>query len=242
MKITYIGHSGFSVELDRAVLLFDYYTGKLPEWTKEKALLVFASHCHPDHFNWEILKLAGQYSEIHYFFGNDIRLGNKWLREKGIPETIKEKITRLSGGRQASYEEKGAVVKVSALKSTDSGVAFVVETEGRRLYHAGDLNWWHWNGEPDEENEAMGRAYRREIDTLAGEYFDAAFVPLDPRLGDASFLGIDYFIQKTNAGAIFPMHLWGEYETVARYKRTQEGEKAAGRIMDINGGGQEWNI
>ena len=30
MKITYLYHSGFAVELDRHVLVFDYYKGKLP--------------------------------------------------------------------------------------------------------------------------------------------------------------------------------------------------------------------
>ena len=43
MKITYIAHSGFSVELEKQVLLFDYFTGELPVWDKQKTILVFAS-------------------------------------------------------------------------------------------------------------------------------------------------------------------------------------------------------
>ena len=35
MKITYIAHSGFCVELEKHVLLFDYFTGELPSWDKE---------------------------------------------------------------------------------------------------------------------------------------------------------------------------------------------------------------
>ena len=31
MEITYIGHSGFLVELERHVLLFDYFQGEIPE-------------------------------------------------------------------------------------------------------------------------------------------------------------------------------------------------------------------
>lgn len=30
MKVTYIDHSGFCVELDQYVLLFDYFRGSLP--------------------------------------------------------------------------------------------------------------------------------------------------------------------------------------------------------------------
>ena len=44
MKVTYIYHSGFAVELEKSVLLFDYCEGELPQWGREKAVYVFASH------------------------------------------------------------------------------------------------------------------------------------------------------------------------------------------------------
>ena len=31
MKVTYLYHSGFTVEDERAMYVFDYYKGKLPE-------------------------------------------------------------------------------------------------------------------------------------------------------------------------------------------------------------------
>ena len=71
MRVTYIGHSGFSVELESHILLFDYYEGTMPEFDPAKKLLVFASHSHPDHFNREILKLADvypvSYTHLAYF-------------------------------------------------------------------------------------------------------------------------------------------------------------------------------
>ena len=66
MRVTYIGHSGFSVELESHILLFDYYEGTMPEFDPAKKLLVFASHSHPDHFNREILKLADVYPNVEY--------------------------------------------------------------------------------------------------------------------------------------------------------------------------------
>lgn len=66
MKITYIAHSGFSVELEKQVLLFDYFTGELPVWDKQKIILVFASHRHQDHFNRKIFSLREQYPHIHF--------------------------------------------------------------------------------------------------------------------------------------------------------------------------------
>ena len=38
MEITYIGHSGFYVELEEALLLFDYYKGSMPKLPHEKGL------------------------------------------------------------------------------------------------------------------------------------------------------------------------------------------------------------
>lgn len=242
MKVTYIGHSGFAVELAHMILLFDYYTGKLPDWPQEKALAVFASHSHPDHFNRRILKLAGERRQIHYFFGNDIRLGEKWMKENGIPAAVKKSVTKLAGGRESVWEEGSFRVKVCALKSTDSGVAFLVEAEGKRIYYAGDLNWWHWAGEPEAENQEMGRAYKKEIDSIAGQHFDLAFVPLDPRLEESYSWGMDYFLEKTDSPVVFPMHMWGKYETAARYKESGPGRRYAARIMEIESGGQVWNI
>ena len=38
MRVTYIGHSGFSVELESHILLFDYYEGTMPEFDPAKKL------------------------------------------------------------------------------------------------------------------------------------------------------------------------------------------------------------
>ena len=43
MTGTYIGHSGFSVELERCTLLFDYYQGAMPDFDPDKKLYVFAN-------------------------------------------------------------------------------------------------------------------------------------------------------------------------------------------------------
>ena len=59
-------------------------------------------------------------------------------------------------------------VKVRTFKSTDEGVAFMVECEGKRIYHAGDLNNWVWRGEPEADNARMSDRYHRELDEMAG--------------------------------------------------------------------------
>ena len=53
MKITYLDHSGFAVEYQKYVLIFDWYKGKLPEFDSQKEIYVFSSHSHYDHFSKE---------------------------------------------------------------------------------------------------------------------------------------------------------------------------------------------
>ena len=156
MRVTYIGHSGFSVELESHILLFDYYEGTMPEFDPAKKLLVFASHSHPDHFNREILKLADVYPDVEYIFPKDIRIAKKEQRES---EHFMRKRDEITVGD----------TKVKSLRSTDEGVAFLVRCEDRIIYHAGDLNWWHWEEEDDAYNRMMRGDYQKEIETLAGE-------------------------------------------------------------------------
>ena len=43
MRVTYLSHSGFLVEMDDACFLFDYYKGEIPDIDREKQLFVFVS-------------------------------------------------------------------------------------------------------------------------------------------------------------------------------------------------------
>ena len=61
MKITYIHHSSFLIELETMTLLFDYTEGVLPEIRRDKPLLVFASHRHGDHYSEKVLDLIREY-------------------------------------------------------------------------------------------------------------------------------------------------------------------------------------
>lgn len=225
MRVTYIGHSGFSVELESHILLFDYYEGTMPEFDPAKKLLVFASHSHPDHFNREILKLADVYPNVEYIFPKDIRIAKKEQRES---EHFMRKRDEITVGD----------TKVKSLRSTDEGVAFLVRCEDRIIYHAGDLNWWHWEGEPDEKNTEMRRAYQAEINRLMDEKIDIAFVPVDPRLGEQYCWGIDCFMKRTETKVVFPMHFWGNYSIFNRLALEKCVKDYEDRIVRIEKPGQ----
>ena len=198
MRVTYIGHSGFSVELESHILLFDYYEGTMPEFDPAKKLLVFASHSHPDHFNREILKLADVYPDVEYIFPKDIRIAKKEQRES---EHFMRKRDEITVGD----------TKVKSLRSTDEGVAFLVRCEDRIIYHAGDLNWWHWEGEDPVWNRNMEADFRRYAEPLRGRKIDLAMLPLDPRLGEDGFRGPRYFLELADIRRFLPMHQWGNF-------------------------------
>lgn len=89
MEITYIGHSGFLVELEHTALLFDYWQGDftLPAG---KRLYVFASHRHPDHFNPEIFNLKAGHPEVQFILSDDI-----W--QSRVPERTAARVRTASG-------------------------------------------------------------------------------------------------------------------------------------------------
>lgn len=221
MKVTYIQHSGFMVECEESVLVFDYYRGMLPPVSKDKSFYVFASHSHGDHFQQEIFDWEKDYPRIHYILSDDIQA-----------ETA---ANRLFLGPD---EECGlGDLRIKTLRSTDEGVAFFVSVQDggqiRNIYHAGDLNWWHWEEEGPEYNEKMKRDYQAEIGTIEGEHIDLAFVPLDPRLEEAYGWGIDYFMRHTETIRLFPMHLWGGYKTIPRFIADPLSEDYRDRIVKI---------
>ena len=72
MKVTFIEHSGFCVELEKTVLIFDYYKGEFPEMPREKEIYVFSSHSHPDHFCQKIFELEKKYPNVKYILSDDI--------------------------------------------------------------------------------------------------------------------------------------------------------------------------
>lgn len=231
MKITYIHHSAFMAETDSACLLFDYFEGALPEIPVEKALYVFASHRHGDHFSEVIFHLAEKHEKITYILSSDI-----WT--KRVPVELRDKAVSLAPGQV--WEDEN--IKIETYKSTDEGVAFWCTVDGKEIYHAGDLNHWYWDGEDEEWNRDMTAAYRAEIEKMRGRTADVAFLPLDPRLEKYFYLGIDDFMKVADAKVIFPMHFWEQFDVGARLKALPCSEDYRDRIAEIESVGQSFEI
>ncbi len=216
-EITYLDNSGFAVKTQNHFFIFDCWNTQSaggarglaggvidPEEIKTQNVFVFVSHAHADHFNPMIFKWKETVAKIHYIVSSDVRRA---------PDAL-----IVSAGQEYALED----VSIKTLRSTDAGVAFLIQADGLTIYHAGDLNWWHWEGEDPQWNADMARDYQKEINLLAGEKIDIAFVPVDPRLDNSLLWGLTYFMDAAGARVVFPMHYGGAGSTAAKAIRTAD--------------------
>ncbi len=212
MKIHYIYHSCFAIETDKATVIIDYYKdssetayaeGVVHEYLLKKngALYVLASHFHPDHFNREVLSWRTQRPDTTYLFSSDI---------------LKH---RRASSNDARYLKQGEVyedslLRVQAFGSTDSGISFLIDIGGIRLFHAGDLNNWHWSDEstPQEIRKAEGD-YLHELKILKAftSSVDVAMFPVDSRIGTDYMRGAEQFVSHIKTRYFIPMHFGEDY-------------------------------
>jgi L-ascorbate metabolism protein UlaG (beta-lactamase superfamily) len=207
MRLIYINHSGFVLEGEHCTVIIDYYKDSDDRCINRSLasfkgdLYVCASHWHPDHFNREILKWKNIRPDTKYIFSRDILM------------------KKLATPGDASYLDKGdcwqdSNLTVKAFGSTDVGISFLFEMEGKKVFHAGDLNNWHWDEEstPLEIAEAEN-AFLQELKTLSDEtaYVDVAMFPVDARLGKNYMRGAEQFVDAIQTGLFVPMHFGQSY-------------------------------
>ena len=249
MKVVFVHHSCFVVEADEKVLIFDWFAGDrvngydfkgvLPEYEPDTPVYVFASHKHQDHFDIDVLRLAEKYENIHFILSKDCKMSPNYLKKHGIDPSIREKITYVT--IRAKYQIEGGV-QVETFRSTDAGVAFLIEVNGVRLFHAGDLNDWSFPGADDLTTWKMRREFQAEIKRLKNKEIQIAFIPTDPRLGKNQWNAMDFFLEQTDAKLVFPMHMWQDYSGIEVYLRQQKDKEMAERIVPISCENEEFDI
>ncbi len=239
VKVHYIHHSAFAVEFEEKILIFDYFdparmpeypfTGHLPELAGKKVYF-FASHKHRDHFDMDILHVMEREPAVRYILSKDTRMSGNFLKKHGFsPERIKTAVKYVTPLSDYEIDD----LKIHTLRSTDEGVAFVVETEGKTIYHAGDLHWWQMEGVGELINGKTEREYKHQLRYLEGKLVNYAFVVLDPRLGPDQFRGMDYFMKTVMADHVFPMHMWQQLGLIRLYKSRSDNKSFTDRIVDI---------
>lgn len=203
MKIIYLNHSGFLIELKEIILIIDYYTDPkniLGDYHQSQKPIVFiATHSHPDHFNPKIFEYKSK-GKIHYLLDktcrNSVRIfQNKgfeieFLEDEEVPEYLKE-----------------SIINLHLFPSTDEGSAIFLEAKEGLIFHAGDLNNWDWQDEDTPQMEKDFQRYLSMIEKkLDGYALDACFFPVDERLGDLGLKGPLQFLNKVDCKHFFCMH------------------------------------
>ncbi len=240
MKITYIEHSGYAIEWESCIWVFDYYRGKIPDWEKTKPLIIFASHAHKDHFAPEIFSLFKEFEHVTYLLSTDIR---KKIKRMSLDEKVLAQIRYATPGEQLSLPvSEGKEILVNVFDSTDCGVSFLVTYEERKIFHAGDLNCWIWEEESKAERNSMLAQYQREIQKLPENLIDCAFLPVDYRLGASYDYGARYFLEHVKVSHVFPMHLWGRYSIVETFRNSFRDPKEREKIVSVKQAGQQWEF
>lgn len=193
MKVTYIYHSGFLIELEHHILIFDYFDKELPLYDTSKSIYCFVSHRHADHFNKDIFQL---FKNATFILSNDTRI----KPDHNIHIVKKNQTYQIDN------------ITITTLRSTDAGVAFIVECENKIIYHAGDLNWWHWRNRDKQFNDNQSYNYKKEMIKLSNFNIDIAMCTFDTDQGEDAYLGINELIKHTTIKTIFPMHFADDIE------------------------------
>ena len=212
--VYYIYHSAFVIELEKSILIFDFYkfpNNKKKEKEKffnrfikrtDKKVYVFATHSHPDHFNKEILTWSKINENIKYILSDDIRIH----KHKNFYFTKEDDNFELDN------------LKIRTFGSTDLGSSFYVNTEDKNIFHSGDLHFWHWEDDTLEEEKTMYDAYMVQLEKIKKlDRIDIAFVPVDPRLGVNTLEGVELFYKILKPRIIIPMHFSNDYSQMKNF-------------------------
>ena len=236
MKVTYIYHSGFIIENEKATIIIDYFKDSIDKTVYHSLesfkgkLYVLSSHWHPDHFNKEILKWKSIRPDIQYVFSKDI------LKKKLVSSD--EGIFMIKGD---VWQDENICIK--AFGSTDIGISFLIEVGGKTIFHAGDLNNWHWDEESTpKEIQDSERHFLKEIMTLHKDSpnLDLAMFPVDCRLGKNYMRGAEQFVDLMHINIFAPMHFDEAYKEANAFR--EYAEKAGCRFFRLTKTGESLTI
>jgi len=207
-KITYLGHSSFVIDNDKAVLIFDYIRDsshtlhRILEHNTGKPVIFFSTGHSPDHYDKTIFEIAQNHSRT-YVLSNDIPAAS-------VPDTI---AAQYMGAGDYSEGLPGGIC-VKACPSTGDGISYLVVAGNKTIFHAGSLNDWHWQDKATfKEVEAAEERFKKAVNQIAAETptIDIAFFPVDTRLGSDMARGARIFLREIQVSDFIPMHFNGDY-------------------------------
>lgn len=214
--VSYFYQSAFTVSMQKTLLVFSYRETNIPQVAENQRLtdkdflgfnniLVFVPSASADHLDTSIFDWKQSFP-ITYIMpekaaGTHIRTSNVRVVREGDEFTVGHSDIKVFG-------------------SSDDGVSFLVKAEGITVYHAGDLNLWHWREENTLRDIAKAEAlFYEKVSHLPKDQIDIAFFPLDPNQGGLYDAGANHFIMQARPRVFFPMHFASRTEIANEYAR-----------------------
>lgn len=209
LDIYFLNHSGFMLDDHKRCYVFDYNedpAGHVTRMANEKReLWFFVTHVHGDHFR----PIIGSFKGAKYFLEKDVHLGS--IPQSHIYSMAVDDDLTVDG------------VHVHMFGSTDAGGSFLVDTGEHTFFHAGDLNWWHWLGDTEANNQEARMFFEREVERTRGLTAEYVFFPIDARLEAAREWGVlEWLKTVTVQKLLIPMHMHdiqkGGWKPSAKFK------------------------
>lgn len=225
IKVSHIYHSGFILETQDVLMVFDYYTGDID--LKNKKTYVFVTHGHDDHYTEEIFNWRKDREDITYILSSDIAYFS----------TSKD-IYIMKPYETLNIDD----IQIQSFGSTDQGLSLLINYKDVNIFFAGDLNWWHWPNDSIEDQKSEEIQFKTEIAKIrrTNTDIDIAFFPVDPRLGEGFSLGAEHIIEELSPSYLFPMHFGDKYDTSKRF--INKIAKLDTKIVDIDKKGKTFEI
>lgn len=214
IEVIYVHHDCFLIRTPKVQILTDWYTdcgeSVFDSVDPDVPIYFLVSHHHKDHFSPRIFGLGSRFPMSRYIISKDTaRAARHYFAAgssyRGPLRAEPDRVTVLSPGECAELDG----LTVRAFGSTDTGNSYLIETDGRRLFHAGDLNAWIWRDEStDEEVRDATETYLAIVDEIAtvAPRIDLVMFPVDARLGTDYPYGARLFVRRIDVGLFLPMH------------------------------------
>ena len=167
---------------------------------------------------------------MRYIFSKDILKSHRAQAEDAI--YIKKGET---------YEDE--TLRIDAFGSTDVGSSFLIHLQDWSVFHAGDLNNWHWSEESTEEEIRKANGdFLAEVKYLKEKApdIDLVLFPVDRRMGKDYMKGAKQFIEQIKTTIFVPMHFSEDYEGGNALRNF--AENAGCRFISITQRGESFEI
>jgi hypothetical protein len=224
MRVKYLGNSGFAIGIQQSLLLIDDISQG--SFIRPEALRAFdrvtvlVSHVHSDHYDAGIFGRGAPLNDhIQYVISGDV------MDQQPLPAHVSA--LRIDPGQAVQVNG----MDIHAFESTDAGVSFDIyhplePQRNIRIFHAGDLNDWHWREENNPDWTAMqAHEFSRIVASIPTEpRMDLAFFPFDPRMGPGYEEGALQFIHHFRPVMTVPMHFGAMWTEPAGLAAQIEGE------------------